>query len=129
MGYRSTPHPATGHTPYEALIIRDVRTKLDCKHCSDKVAPWTEKSLNKTKHTSANGMTIVDIQKEKKRHFKVGGKVLLNEKKTNKKLHIMKLILHHYITTLKNKNRMDSRDPSKFKLFYDAKTDNWRERH
>ena len=29
MGYRSTPHPATGHTPYEALVIRNVRTKLD----------------------------------------------------------------------------------------------------
>ncbi|XP_053400392.1 uncharacterized protein K02A2.6-like [Mercenaria mercenaria] len=29
MGYRSTPHPATGYTPYEALMRRNVRTKLD----------------------------------------------------------------------------------------------------
>ena len=29
MGYRSTPHPATGYSPYEALMKRNVRTKLD----------------------------------------------------------------------------------------------------
>ena len=29
MGYRSTPHPATGYCPYEALMKRNVRTKLD----------------------------------------------------------------------------------------------------
>ena len=29
MGYRSTPHPATGYSPYEALFKRDTRTKLD----------------------------------------------------------------------------------------------------
>ena len=28
-GYRSTPHPATGVAPYEALMNRPVRTKLD----------------------------------------------------------------------------------------------------
>lgn len=28
-GYRSTPHPATGVAPYEALMNRQVRTKLD----------------------------------------------------------------------------------------------------
>ena len=28
-GFRSTPHPATGTTPYEALMNRPVRTKLD----------------------------------------------------------------------------------------------------
>ena len=34
MGYRSTPHPATGHTPYEALMKRTVHTKLDYGHFS-----------------------------------------------------------------------------------------------
>ncbi|KAK3752978.1 hypothetical protein QZH41_005134 [Actinostola sp. cb2023] len=29
IGYRSTPHPATRVTPYEALMNRQVRTKLD----------------------------------------------------------------------------------------------------
>ena len=29
MGYRSTSHPATGYCPYEALMKRNVRTKLD----------------------------------------------------------------------------------------------------
>ena len=28
-GYRSTPHPATGVAPYEALMNRQERTKLD----------------------------------------------------------------------------------------------------
>ena len=28
-GYRSTPHPATGVAPYEALMNRQMRTKLD----------------------------------------------------------------------------------------------------
>ena len=29
IGYRSTPHPATGITPYEGMMNRTVRTKLD----------------------------------------------------------------------------------------------------
>ncbi|XP_045187538.2 uncharacterized protein K02A2.6-like [Mercenaria mercenaria] len=29
MGYRSTPHPATGYSPYEAMMKRSVRTLLD----------------------------------------------------------------------------------------------------
>ncbi|CAC5366910.1 unnamed protein product [Mytilus coruscus] len=28
MGYRSTPHPATGISPYQALMNRPIRTKL-----------------------------------------------------------------------------------------------------
>ena len=28
-GYHSTPHPAMGVTPYEAMMDRKVRTKLD----------------------------------------------------------------------------------------------------
>ena len=31
-GYRSTPHPATGVTPYEALMNRQVRTKRDAEY-------------------------------------------------------------------------------------------------
>ena len=31
-GYRSTPHPATGVTPYEALMNRQVRTKRDAQY-------------------------------------------------------------------------------------------------
>ena len=31
-GYRSTPHPATGVTPYEALMKRQVRTKWDAEY-------------------------------------------------------------------------------------------------
>ena len=28
-GYRSTPHPATGISPYEGMMNRTIRTKLD----------------------------------------------------------------------------------------------------
>ena len=31
-GYRSTPHPATGVTPYEALMKTQVRTKRDAEY-------------------------------------------------------------------------------------------------
>lgn len=31
-GYRSTPHPATGVTPYEALMNRQVRTKREAEY-------------------------------------------------------------------------------------------------
>ena len=34
-GYRSTPHPATNVAPYEALMKRPVRTKLD--YCNTRV--------------------------------------------------------------------------------------------
>ena len=34
MGYSSMPHPATKYSPYEALMGRNVRTKLDYKSLS-----------------------------------------------------------------------------------------------
>ena len=36
-GYRSSPHPATGAAPYEALMNRHVRTKLDYQTTEDGV--------------------------------------------------------------------------------------------
>ena len=32
IGYQSTPHPATGITPYEDIMNRTVRTILDCEN-------------------------------------------------------------------------------------------------
>ena len=34
MGYKSKLHPATGYTPYESLMKRNVGTKLDYGHFS-----------------------------------------------------------------------------------------------
>ena len=59
MGYRSTPHPATGYSPYEALMKRDVRTKLDFKPFSrkrdisqmEKVITNTDKEYKNTTDT------------------------------------------------------------------------------
>ena len=56
MGYRSTPHPATGYTPYEALMKRDVRTKLDYGHYTDN-RKWSKKSQSEIENTNANVMT------------------------------------------------------------------------
>lgn len=36
IGYRSTPHPATGYSPYEALIKGNVRTMLHFKTLAGK---------------------------------------------------------------------------------------------
>ena len=38
MAYRDTPHPATGISPYQAMMNRPVRTKLDY------TVPWKERS-------------------------------------------------------------------------------------
>ncbi|CAG2184428.1 unnamed protein product [Mytilus edulis] len=49
MGYRSTPHPATGFTPYAALMNRDVRTKSD-----HKVSKSSRCSLGSVRHLSSS---------------------------------------------------------------------------
>ena len=76
MGYRSTPHP--GYSPYEALMRRNVRTKLD----------YEETDVSKDYHGMEKEITKRDRQYKTKwdkqiRHpkceehnFKVGDKVL-----------------------------------------------------
>ena len=86
MGYISTPHPATGYSPYEALMRRNIKTKQDYK------APSGTTAIQKME----TQITRRDIEYKKKwdnhhRHpicrksnFKVGEKVLLKRKKINK---------------------------------------------
>lgn len=50
MGYRSTPHPATGYSPYEALMKRNVRTKLDFMCFSRRDYHRMDKEITKRDH-------------------------------------------------------------------------------
>ena len=63
MGYRSTPHPATGYTPYETLMRRTVRTKLDFPRESQPNISKMEKEITKTKNTRKSGIIRIDILK------------------------------------------------------------------
>ena len=83
-GYRSTPHPATGVAPYEALMNRQVRTKLDheMRESSENARDTAinkrdEKYKEKCKQNAENRNT-------KEHNFIVGDHVLLKQKKRNK---------------------------------------------
>ena len=84
-GYRSTPHPATGVTPYEALMNRQVRTKLDHQTRESNHESARDSAVNKrdkeykqkTKQNAQNKNT-------KQHNFTIGDHVLLKQKKTNK---------------------------------------------
>ena len=47
MGYRSTPHPATGYCPYEALMRRNVKLNWTTTLCPK----WRQTSPKETKRT------------------------------------------------------------------------------
>ena len=83
-GYRSTPHPATDVAPYEALMNRQVRTKLDHQ---------TRESSENARDTAINERDerykeklkqYADNRNTKAHNFIVGDHVLLKQKKKNK---------------------------------------------
>ena len=83
-GYRSTPHPATGVAPYEALMNRQVRTKSDhqARESSENARDTAinerdERYKEKLKQNAENRNT-------KEHNFIVGDHVLLKQKKRNK---------------------------------------------
>jgi hypothetical protein len=84
--YRSTPHPTTGISPFEALMKRQVRTKLGYiqrKHNDRQITK--EKGINerdkcykeKIKHKAENRNT-------RKHDFNIGDYVLLEQNKRDK---------------------------------------------
>ncbi|KAK2547614.1 Uncharacterized protein P5673_032352 [Acropora cervicornis] len=82
MAYRDTPHPATGITPYEAMMNRPVRTNLDYtvprKERSSRDKMMDEKDRQyKEKMTDDGGSS-------KEHNFVVGDHVLLRQRKRNK---------------------------------------------
>jgi len=83
MGYRATPHIATGITPYEALMGREVRTKLDAITITDNsdtqimINERDKKYKEKIKENAENRNT-------KEHNYIVGDYVLLKQSKKTK---------------------------------------------
>ena len=124
MGYRSTPHPATGYSPYEALMKRDVRTKLDFK-------PFSRK-----RDTSQMEKEITNTDKEYKKNWDKYHRHPVCKEHTFKwspaheKEYYVKIEMHG--SSIKAKRNTDGRtlvrDSTKFKRFYTHMDGNWRER-
>ena len=82
MAYRDTPHPATGISPYQAMMNRPVRTKLDYtvprKERSSRDKMMDEKDRQYKEKTADEGGS------SKEHNFVVGDHVLLRQRKRNK---------------------------------------------
>ena len=85
IGYRSSPHPATGVTPYEALMNRQVRTKLDYQTTEDSVNNIRDTIINRRDAEYKDKIKVNAQNKNTKEHnFITGDHVLLKRRKTNK---------------------------------------------
>ena len=127
MGYRSTPHPATGYTPYEALMRRTVRTKLDFPRESQSNISKMEKEITDIDKEYKKKLDNQNRHRRIRAHnFKIGEKVLLKKKKENKWSPAYER--EHYIVIRingssiqaqrKSDGRIVYRDASKFKRFF-----------
>ena len=84
-GYRSTPHPATGITPFEAMMNRQVRTKIDYTERESRTEISKEEKVNK--RDKGYKMKIkgnAENNNTNPHKFAVGVHVLLEQNKTNK---------------------------------------------
>ena len=82
--YRSTPHPATGVTPYQAMQNRDIRTKLDYKAPQEQINE-IEMKISTRDAEYKRKMT----EKKENRNFRetqliLGDYVLVKQPKRNK---------------------------------------------
>ena len=137
MGYRSTPHPATGYSPYEALMKRNVRTKLDYSSFSiSRKYHKMEREINKRdKQYKQKWNNQCRNPKVEKHQFKIGDRVLLKKKKQNKWSSACEKEFYFIIgisgSTIEAKRKSDGRtmqrDASKFKLFHSDRSRGWRE--
>ena len=81
--YRDTPHLATGVTPYEAMLNRSIRTKLN--HEEPGVTDQTEKDQLIDQHDKQYKDIMRSRRRNSKEHnFKVGDIVLVKQRKRNK---------------------------------------------
>ena len=84
-GYRSTPHPATGVTPYDAMMNRKVRTKLD--YTQRKMDTQQQERAQMNARDNDYKMKIkrnAENKNTKKHEFAVGDYVLVQQDKVNK---------------------------------------------
>ena len=85
IGYRSTPHPATGVTPYEAMMNRQVRTKLEPHPKPQADRQEREEEMNKRDKKYKEKIRKYTENKNTKEHnYVVGDYVLLKQTKRNK---------------------------------------------
>ena len=76
MGYRSTPHPVTSVTPFEAMANRQVRRKIDYRVRTQKTF-----HTNNTRMDKREKQNIKDNAKQNRRHrIAFGDHVLLEQK-------------------------------------------------
>ena len=81
--YRDTPHPAIGVTPYEAMLNRPIRTKLN--HEEPGVTDQNEKDQLIDQHDKQYKDNMRSQRRNSKEHnFKVGDIVLVKQRKRNK---------------------------------------------
>ena len=83
-GYRSTPHPATGITPYEGMMNRQVRTKLD-HHPGTLEKSYDDLYVNeKDRRYKRKAKENAENRNTKEHSFEVNDYVLLQQPKVNK---------------------------------------------
>ena len=84
-GYHSMPHPATGVSPYQAMMNRQIRTKLDYTERDPVIR--NEKENNIKERDKIYKMKIKNYVENKNTRvhtFTIGDYVLLEQKKINK---------------------------------------------
>jgi transposase InsO family protein len=83
QAYRSTPHPATKATPYELLINRQVRTKLD--HFPVELSPKDKETREMDASYKKKVKQYHDTRHNSKRHkFQIGNAVVVKREKKRK---------------------------------------------
>ena len=137
MGYRSTPHPATGYFPYEALMKRNVRTKFDYGSfsISRKYHKMEREITKRHKQYKQKWNNQHRNPKVEKHQFKICDRVLLKKKKQYKWSSACVKELYFIIgirgSTIEAKRksggRTMQRDASKFKLVHEDRSRVWRE--
>jgi len=140
MGYRSTPHPATDYSPYEALMKRKVRTKLDTD-VKDPEVPKMEKEITASDKRYKDKWFCNERRQKAGHHsINVGDKVLLSQKKKNKwttsykeEMYIVFQVDGSSIGARRcSDGREVYRDVTRFKRLRGSgrhTSDNWRERY
>ena len=83
-GYRSTPHPTTGVAPYEALMNRQVRTKLDHETRESSEIPCDTAINERDERYNEKLKQNVENRNTKAHNFIVGDHVFLKQQKSNK---------------------------------------------
>ena len=123
VGYRSTPHPATGITPYEGMMLRIVRTKLNYESRIS-YEPKNEKQVNEHDKQYKEKVNQNAENKNTKEHtFHIGDQVFLEQLKANKwsaayerDIYIVYKIKGSTIYARRKRDERFSRDSSKFRL-------------